>query len=390
MMASLIRDEEGSMTKGWSARGDRVRSIGLGMRRAMAASLAVAACASANGFELSPLPTQAERAAAARYQVFFRRVQEDLVIDGIHYFSKPVHEALTSLAWENGDSVDDYVDPDADGPGTYILAGVRWNDDPPFEFKPGQGQYTECQQARANKHSTVSFALSMPCWLQHFNDVKARASRHPGEYADGRGTLLARSHFGDLQFLHSMAGASGVDPHETQANILAWAEFTWKVMRHDIVSNTPMGKVPVPGIDRFFPANEERSVELLFTLGRPWVRHNLPDIAFGSLLHMVEDSFAGGHVERSTAAQDASCPVPAIIEFHTYPGQDAKAHSQADTLDAARARAQAKDSGLLFALKELIDRHDNPAPWDTVKPFLRDCIFKLSSDAKVSDTSVTP
>jgi hypothetical protein len=202
----------------------------------------------------------------------------------------------------------------------------------------------------------------------------------------GKGTMLARSHFGDLQFLHSMASSASVSATSTRSAILVWAEFTWRVQsrQSDNISRTiRMGDVPVVGLQQFFPAVEERTIADLFTMGRPWLRHQLDDIAFGSLLHMVQDSFSRGHAARGEV-RTGDCAVPPIVKFFTYAGQDKDAHKQADT----RQSAAAGTSPLIDVLKELVRLRLEKATWQQVRPYLEDCVYSLS-DPRAASTSET-
>ena len=154
-----------------------------------------------------------------------------------------------------------------------------------------------------------------------------------------------------------------------------------------IAQTTPMGKVPVGGLQTHFPATEERTVELLFTVGRPWTRLHIPDVAFGSLLHMVQDSFAGGHVTRR-ARSDGSCSVPEIVEFHTYVGQNKEDHKSHDSLEAASAKIAPTPGGqaLLVVMWELVKRRKET--WNEVRPYLDTCVFRLAPDAGLSTPAI--
>jgi hypothetical protein len=335
-------------------------------------------------FELSPIPTKSEIFRAKRnYGVSFR-AKYPLVEFGIHLFSTPVHEALTQLGYDCDESIDACSDVNLDFANSGVIAGVRWNDDPPFQFGKGQGRYRGCPTPK-EKAITISFALRTDCWYAHFKDVASLAERNPDRFRTGTGTLLARTHFGDLQFLHGMARVVGESPQETKAAIMMWAEFTWRVQTGSsdfIRGSTRTGSVPVEGFQVFFPTNERRTVAELFTVGRPWLRHQLGDVAFGSLLHLVQDSFAGGHTKRQPATT-GGCSSTEIVEFHTYPGQEKTAHIRADSIDSAK-----KKLALLESIRTLIEFRNDKKSWDEVKPFLDNCVFPLAADARPSTTTV--
>lgn len=348
---------------------------------AVTCCMAAIFCTSSSAFELSPLPTKAEVLRAKKtYNITFR-LTYPVVEWGIHTFSNAVHEALTHQAYECDFSLDVCSDINLDFASSGIIAGVRWNDDPPFRFALGQGRYVGCP-SDGDKVATISFALRTDCWLAHFRDVSKIAERRRDAFVSGKGTMLARSHFGDLQFLHSMASSAGITAASTRAAILTWAEFTWRVQSRqtdNIPGTTRMGEVPVVGLQQYFPAAEERTIVDLFAVGRPWLRHQLEDLAFGSLLHMIQDSFSKGHAARGQA-RTGQCTIPPIVKFFTYAGQDKDAHKQADTRQAAAAGT----SALVEVLKELARLRLEKATWQQVRPYLEDCVYFLSDPQAVS------
>lgn len=333
-------------------------------------------------FELSPLPTKSERHMAKKTSGIKFKVSFPIVEFGLHKFSSPVHETITQLGYDCESTFDDCNDLELDFANTGIIAGVRWNDDPPFQFGKDQGRYKSCVDAP----STVSFALSTKCWYDHFQDISRIAEKDPYAYVTGNGTMLARTHFGDLQFLHSMATSLNIAPETTKEKIMMWAEFAWRVQsgaQDRIKAETRTGEIPIKGFSEHFPVTEERTVTDLFTVGRPWLRHQLGDIAFGSLLHMIEDSFSGGHTERDQVITN-ECGMPEIVEFHTYSGQDKDLHKEQDNISHAKNKLK-----VVQALKQLVWMRGNHSTWEEVKPYLENCVFKLASDAKYSSTRVT-
>jgi hypothetical protein len=68
-------------------------------------------------------------------------------------------------------------------------------------------------------------------------------------------------------------------------NIMLWGEFTWKVSNGDYAPDIALDAITIPKFGKF-------------ALGSPALKNWIADVAFGSLLHAIEDSFARGHVER--------------------------------------------------------------------------------------------
>jgi hypothetical protein len=267
---------------------------------------------------LSPRGTKYEQRVAKQYNNWFQRTVSRLG-RGVLHFREPVHEEITNRIYgceEEQKVCGDPEQPEFAGP--FIIAGVRWNDDPPFQLEAGEGQHTDCKTTE-----TIRFTTQPVCWVQLFEDAKHRAASGDVPDAYNHAPLLGRSHFGDLQFLHAMASQDGETAAETQKRVLMWAEFTWKVAIGEYGLDTHLADVKVTGFDDFF-GNSGKTVQDLFTVGNSALRPHITDVAFGSVLHTVEDSFAKGHVQReqnpvaTTCAALPQLPAPArIIEFHS-------------------------------------------------------------------------
>lgn len=123
----------------------------------------------------------------------------------------------------------------------------------------------------------------------------------------------------------------------------------------------------------------------LFTLGDPSVRAILEYIAFGSLLHMVMDSFAAGHVDRIEPASGKKCagrphraPSP-IHEFHSYTHQDAANHADADSRTAFVNNLLTPDA--VDIGRTLVTLRDAKGGWTEVGPYL-ECVYRLTPTAR--------
>ena len=117
-----------------------------------------------------------------------------------------------------------------------------------------------------------------------------------------------------------------------------WAEFAWRVAEGKYKLETTLKSVEIPMWQDHF-ANGQ-NVQDLLTLGRPWLRPHIGEVAFGSLLHVVQDSFAKGHVTRREPVAGTRCAAGiapafgAILEFHSYANQDHQRHKDADSVEA--------------------------------------------------------
>jgi hypothetical protein len=205
-----------------------------------------------------------------------------------------------------------------------------------------------------------------------------------------RMSLLARSHFGDLQFLHAMAAREGEPAGEKRRRIMMWTEFTWKVARGDFGLDARLRDVGVDGMTEFFGRADWR-VQDLFTLGNPALRPRIKEVAFGSLLHMVQDSFAKGHVDRREATLGERCtgapahPAPGrILEFHSYIRQDPKKHAEYDSRDAFGRHWALERPTVVEVGQVLHDYFARAAGWDEANPVV-ECIFELEdADARAT------
>lgn len=338
----------------------------------------------AESFKLSPEGSFIERKLASRSQSAWEKIISNLALKGIHKIGEPVHEEITNRILGCEGDADICGAPDYEPKNAYVLAGVRWNDDPPFRFEKGHGNYSGCEP-----DTTVRLVTFPRCWANVFKDGKVRAGK--GETLDANtAPLVLRSHFGDMQFLHSMASRDSEPAAVTRERIIMWAEFTWRVALGEYSLSTRVRDVPVNGLREFFGI-KGWSIQDLFSLGNPHVRKpvNLSELAFGSLLHMVEDSFAGGHVERAIPDSQEKCvgtirehSVPGrIVEFHSYGQQDSKKHGDDDARSAFSAHWSDTKPSVIEIGRTLNDYFVRRTPWNELKPYI-ECIFALDKDVR--------
>jgi len=316
----------------------------------------------------------------------------------------PVHEEITKIAFDCPVDLSRWDEDrvcggnDSEFAGSYVIYGVRWNDLPPFRLASTQGagckKFGFLDTPACRTDQTVRFATQPDCWLCLFFDAEKTAwsKRISGcERGSGvvQGTLMTRSHFGDLQFLHAMADREGVEPEVTQLKLLDWAQFTWKIFDGEIGADTKLKTVAIDTIQDHFGCTDW-SVADIFILGaNPLLRKHLADITFGSISHTVQDSFASGHTEREPTDSGGTCAplgdlaMPgAIVEFHAYGQQDGKKHDAHDSREAMIPEASRR-GGVVAAMRQLAFYWTENARWAEVKPFF-DCIFALSKSKRVS------
>lgn len=339
----------------------------------MVVAIALFIAGQAHAFKLSPTGTSLDRQRAYAKAGWFDRVQEKLALRGIHHFTEPVHEEITHRIYDCDADQNICGDPEGDYAPKPVLAGVRWNDDPPFRLN--STSFSECKI-----DETIRIITQPMCWVKLFKHAETHTSTEPFDADHTASNLMYRSHFGDLQFIHSMASKDGEAADITQRNILMWAEFTWRVGQGEYSHGTLLKEIKIPGFDRYF-GNVGWNVQDLFTLGNPPLRKNIGDVAFGSLLHMVEDSFSRGHVSRAEGVYGESCPggrmgKPGVIqEFHSYQNQDHDKHGESDSRTAMGDQLIEKPSVVAVG-RDLRALYEQRASWETVRPYLA-CVFAI-------------
>lgn len=351
---------------------------------AFIAAIGMLSTTGVHAWKLSPQGSFVERKLAEKQQSFYDRALGMLALWGVHVIGESVHEEITNrlLGCEGDENF--CGSPEHNPEYAFYLAGVRWNDDPPFRFAAGSGNFLGCA-----KGQTVRFVTQPMCWASTFKDGAKRAAS--GTKLDGsNATLLVRSHFGDMQFLHSMASEDDELPQVTRDKILAWAEFTWRVATFEYDAEQAVAALPIAGFAELFSRNKEWRIQDLFALGNQQLRSReaISKVAFGSLLHMVQDSFAAGHTERREPAADKRCTDAPdrmqpgrILEFHAYPRQDSSLHGVADSRESFSAHWSAHNPSVVTVGRELHALYKAQAKWEAVAPYIR-CIFATDDQAR--------
>ncbi len=329
------------------------------------------------------------------------------------FHNEPVHETitLTALRASKFDLPGDAVIPYRTTAGSNrdvneFFRGVIWNDDP-------AGLLFENSRTFENDNMNYNSGYG---WYQKFT---------AGEQAPfDRSNFTGRTHYGDLQFLHAMARLPDEPAAETLAKIMMWAEFTYRVAIGDGIPGTTQLKdltitseyptLKMEGFGNFFDAEtvpiHYDTVSKLFLQGSSYKKPILERRSLGSLLHMIEDSYAIGHTKRELlnpgdlqAGKDYE-PVPKkfadfgkIITFHSYADQNKEEHGKYDYLGIAGMNDKDPESlnripGARNALKHvtaLIDFWVNKTPWKSgVETYLRGEVFALHKDATAANGKI--
>jgi len=310
----------------------------------------------------------------------------------------PVHETITLLAY------DCYEKPDACNGGTAntsadtlkksgrlrdLELGSEWNDDPDSLLRKG---VTKAAQ-----------------WYALFNDAKLQSEckNQPGPKCKGvnitqNPMMLYRSHFGDMEFIHSMATTDDETAKTTKEKMMVWAKFTYSIFiaeknldNQDISSFVEISKIinkpgwtvgalfdPIPGgewkksLNPFKFGHYEPN-------GKPR-KYNKGDgisvkyIALGSLLHMVHDSYSESHTARELGCNPLARSKGKIIAFRNYTGQQGDDHSIADVYPEWLKHGELLRGNAVWASAQLINFAFKKESWENVEKFLDTEVFPLS------------
>ena len=319
------------------------------MKRAAILAMALAFA----GLDAAAFKLQA-MGVAARPAVETRQAQGFLSL-----FGSDVHERITRQAYEKAG-----VKLDED-----VIAGVRWNDNPPII-----------------RMGPLAGACDVGCWASMLR-VDSLALEILSRREQSIPTL--RSHFGDMQFLHAMAARTGEKPEQTREKAMRWLEFSYRVARGEIgprvnvfslrEAGSEMDAATRDWVSALFRAPDKQlwRVQDVFLPGVGDLKH----VAFGSFLHLVQDSYSASHVRRLARRTQANgCPsydaADPIAEFHTYIGQDTERHALCD--DAPDWLDAPRDGSPADVMAELVQAYADGRDWLSVKVLIEEKVLRLA------------
>jgi len=351
--------------------------------------------------------------------------------------NQPVHETMTlaALIGSNFALNPDMVWKTCEGEEYEFIRGVVWNDDPAgllFEDL----DYT---------NSKLSFG---DMWGKAF---LARKEGFPGNFLSmftpREENITARSHFGDLQFLHGMASSEGERPLVTKAKIMMWLEIMYKLALggQGIGPDTQLQDVTTRGTSQLKSFFYDKTVPngkatLRLLLGNnggknltKYMGYNVQSRALGSCFHLIQDAYAYGHIRR-TLVNEKDCIDRGIYSmvhaplnlstdhfsahikmrdgiadhwgdienFHTYKGQDSDEHTHYDHAginienmtnlgdrDQFNGMAGVRDG--IEQCIVLANFWKAETPWEgdnNVEKWLSDTVFKLSENVSSANHDI--
>lgn len=303
----------------------------------------------------------------------------------------PVHEAITLAAIgcsATSGQEKDCVVLDAVKANRVLLYGVRWPDDPPFSLDRNNPPGIPDCDVRVTMRSTAQ----PKCWLGLFHDAGAKAktilARKPGYPAFGPGHyMLYRSHYGDLQFFHSMAAYDGERAADTQARMKMWAQFLWGIAIDQVPTNQFIRDLGFTELTPYFPG--DITATNLFATGIVEVRKELNKVVLGVLLHMLQDSFSQAHTDR-LPEMGGYCPkIPRFLkpgkvaQFYSYARQEGPLHDEEDTFGSLGLQTLQTSPTVIDVSRDVVTLWNEKASWDEVAK-LFDCVMDLQNPDSIS------
>ncbi|MBI3527862.1 MAG: hypothetical protein HY067_07825 [Betaproteobacteria bacterium] len=287
-------------------------------------------------------------------------------VEGPFAIGDPVHETLTLKALIDG-GILKQTTKRKDHDAAQFIRGAFWNDDP-------------CAQLfEENEFSPLKPSFGI-VWYLDFNDAK-QATSQGTDFQNLKCPLLGRSHFGDLQFLHGMADRNGVKATETAERVLAWASVSYRIAIGEIDAHKPLETDATAKALLNSIANQNA-----LSLMRAKTATDTQARALGSFLHMIQDSYAHGHVTRATAYEPR---LGAITQFLSYVDQNSDKHAHDDswrdgTNDLERTLNIPGARDALSISTEIVKLYKSRASWANVEEYLRNGPLYVMPDAQDS------
>jgi len=241
-----------------------------------------------------------------------------------------------------------------------IIRGNWWSDDP----------------------NQMLYKVKHGIWLTQMKDAERRARNNTK--IDSSYKMLYRTHFGDMQFMHSMASKDGESPDITKKNVLMWIHFLYEISIGNFNRNTKFEDVKITDLEKFFDRHQKWEIQ--WVLQPEYRLNNKNDFrlhALGSLLHTVQDSYSASHTERIYTSNN-NCPNGRINKFLSYTNQNKTNHSLADGFKGYSESVNQTNNPLI-ASEQLIEFSMKKADWNTVvEPYLSNYIFCLDDPKPAS------
>lgn len=277
-----------------------------------------------------------------------------------------------------------------------IMFGSWWNDDP-LMYSWGQGRdfiggLDSIKQQFDPKTHLYACGVAK-CWLQ--------AKDHLGW----------NSHYGTLQHLHFMTSqparvGESVRVAETTRLALVWIKFAYSVATGDRKADSQLTtldekQLNLPSIALNYDLKDPANAKVRTLFARPQAGNaelrniRTPDVALGSILHILQDSFSPAHTCRKEQYVDGEhfAVLTQVYNFneqvHSVDGE--LDHSLNDRfpgwlLTYARNRQHVYGNDPILVGRWMIEAVDRKTEWKDVEGYLRATIFRQQSNV-IGDNS---
>lgn len=340
---------------------DSLHSLRRSRRRRLGRVVSVAYAIGCGAWLLSARSATADPPKRVFWDLDYPEAKDKYGLEGsVFAVGDPVHETLTLHALVQSQVLP--AGTTASSPAvSQFIRGVFWNDDP-------------CGSLFRNKRDTSpSFGVE---WFFDFR--KADKEPAPKNFDSLVCKLTGRSHFGDLQFLHGMASDDGIPATDTLERMIAWAKISYAIAIGETKPAVQLSTLPMP-FNGLGPANARE----LFQAPNDAL---VPQRAIGSLLHVIQDSYAAGHTKRAKLANGQFGP---IEQFHSYARQDHDKHKKDDmwqggSSDLEKIKAAGGGVEALAASQRILELYKSKTSWPQVEHYLRTGPWKLATQTKPS------
>ncbi|MBF6033499.1 hypothetical protein H8F23_09580 [Pseudomonas sp. P155] len=260
---------------------------------------------------------------------------------------QPIHEAIIRIAYLKayGSTIKEqtWLSP--------LLGGVEWNDDP---------------------EELLRKAFYYGGWRNALEFRRKIALEEKGT------TIMNRSHYGDLQFLHAML-PSDADQTIALQRLRRWLEYSYRVAIGEVPYNTLRRSTPY---NEFFakvgcPSPGGRctvldlyDMKLHFRVknGKPaspaMLQLTLQELATGAIAHVIQDSYSAGHTRRVGGTGK-------LMEMYRY---DDKNRAQHCMFDGGYEMNKANIEKAIQETSNFMNMIKSGRKWEQAEPFFEDIL----------------
>lgn len=312
-------------------------------------------------------------------------------------FQMAVHEHMTSFAvdeyletqrWQENEGEQGFeymrAEPWSKGLNTArhltsaLIRGTWWNDDP-LMYTWGQG---------------VDFINGL---MRLKRALKSRDIYEGGRTdcpVPAKVHLTRWSHFGEMQHLHFMTNLErkSSTPEQRVADTVKkakkWILFSYKVATQDIKADAPLTvqmekEIGLPPIsENHCIKSSNVKVRTLFSrlgLDNHYRNKITPDVALGSILHVVQDSFSPAHTCRVEVPTETGV-IATLQDVSNYQEQVAEEHAALDEYPEwltayAKNRRHAYINDPIIVGAWLLNAVDERLSWEEVEKYLDSKLF---------------